>query len=75
MDDNAGPMKGWLKERGISYRQLASKMGQSYSSIAHKVNGKTAWQASDLKYLYRQYRLAPAYVLGLVSSEGGVDKN
>lgn len=75
MKDIEGPMKGWLREHGISYRQLAANMDQSYSSIAHKVNGETAWQAKDLKCLYKQYGLALAYVLGLSSSERGIDRH
>ena len=63
------PMKHWLSMRGISYRQLASSLHQSAASVSLKVNGKTAWQQSDLLDLNRLYGLPADFVLGITSSK------
>lgn len=59
------PMKEWLVEKGLSYRDFAAIMGQSPSSICKKVNGKTAWQQQDLLFLYDHYGLSADFVLGI----------
>lgn len=58
-------MKEWLKNQGISYRKLASSMGQSASSVCKKVNGETPWQQCDLLFLYDHYGLSADFVLGI----------
>lgn len=60
-------MKEWLKNQGISYRELASSMGQSASSVCKKVNGETQWQQYDLLFLHDRYGLSSDFVLGMVS--------
>ena len=59
------PMKEWLVEKGLSYRDFAAIMGQSPSSICKKVNGKTAWQQQDLLFLHDRYGLSSDFVLGI----------
>ena len=58
-------MKEWLKNQGISYRELASSMGQSASSVCKKVNGETQWQQYDLLFLHDRYGLSSDFVLGI----------
>ena len=51
-------MKEWLKNQGISYRELAS-------SVCKKVNGETQWQQYDLLFLHDRYGLSSDFVLGI----------
>ncbi|NEG89810.1 XRE family transcriptional regulator [Bifidobacterium aerophilum] len=62
-------MKEWLMNQGLSYREFASIMGQSPSSIWKKINGETAWQQKDLLFLHDRYGLSSDFVLGLDARE------
>lgn len=62
-------MKLWLRKEGISYKRLGIILGQSDSNISQKVNGNTAWQASDLLHLHELYGLSSDFILGISSKE------
>ena len=63
------PVKEWLADHEISYRDLASRMGQSPASISQKLNKQTPWQQRDLLFLHDEYGLSSDFVLGISSSE------
>lgn len=65
-------MKHWLREHHITYRELATLMGQSYATISSKVNNDTEWQASDLRFFFREFNLRPSFVLGLTDEMGKI---
>ncbi len=58
-------MKEWVKQQGLTYRQLASAMGISASVLCQKLNGQTRWQEDDLRWLNDHYGLSSDFVLGL----------
>lgn len=58
-------MKMWMKQTGITYNTLAVLLGQSKSNIWKKVNGKMAWQQSDLRFFHDIFNLSADFVLGL----------
>jgi len=62
-------MKRWLKERGISYGELAEQLNQSQPNISQKVNLKTRWQLEDCLCLRDRYGLSSDFVQDLVSYE------
>lgn len=64
------PMKAWLKKHDISYRELAGMMGSSSATVSQKVNHKTEWQASDLRFFFDRFNLRPSFVLGLTDENG-----
>ena len=57
-------MKDWLREHGISYRQLAMDMGTSVSSVCKKLNQQTPWREKDLRWLFAHYGLSADFVIG-----------
>ncbi|OZG62554.1 XRE family transcriptional regulator [Bifidobacterium lemurum] len=58
------PVKEWLTSQGISYRDLATRMNQSPSSISQKLNRKTKWQEDDLAWLADNLGLSADFVIG-----------
>lgn len=62
---NGHGMKTWIRQMGLSYRALATVMGQSAASISKKVIGIVPWQQSDLMRLHDHYGLSADFVLGL----------
>lgn len=62
-------MKKWLRQRGMSYAQLARQLNQSYASICQKVNCKTNWQRADCARLMQLYGLSSDFVQDLVPYE------
>ncbi|PLS30113.1 XRE family transcriptional regulator [Bifidobacterium margollesii] len=62
-------MKEWLTIRGITYRRLASEMGQSAASVCKKVNGEVGWNRNDLKFLKQRYGLSADFVLGFKTGD------
>ncbi|MCI6532559.1 XRE family transcriptional regulator [Bifidobacterium pseudolongum] len=62
-------MKRWLRERGLSYVQLAQQLNQSHASICQKVNRKTNWQRDDCAQLLHLYGLPSDFVQDLVPYE------
>ncbi|PLS29652.1 XRE family transcriptional regulator [Bifidobacterium margollesii] len=63
------PIKMWLSANHISYRQLATAMGQSPASISLKVNGQVGWNRNDLKFLKQRYGLSADFVLGFKTGD------
>lgn len=55
----------WMRSQSLTYRSLATQMGQSSSNVWKKVNGKMAWQPSDLRFLHDEFGLSSDFVLGL----------
>ena len=62
-------MKRWLRQRGMSYAQLANQLNQSYASICQKLNCKTNWQRADCVRLMQLYGLSSDFVQDLVPYE------
>jgi plasmid maintenance system antidote protein VapI len=67
------PIKVWLKEHGISQRQLAAALDLKPGTVNGKVNGWIAWQPRDLEILHSSFGLSSDFVLGLIPmSESGL---
>ena len=60
-------MKRWLRENGISYRQLAGVLNQTGASISQKVNRTIRWQYDDMVTLRNEYGLSSDFVQDMVS--------
>lgn len=66
-------MRKWMRDRLLTYRSLAELMDQSPSNVWKKVNGKMAWQSSDLRFFHDKYGLSSDFVLGLDGEADGAD--
>lgn len=67
------PLKVWLLEQGMSYRSLATRMGQSPSNISKKLNGHMKWQSNDLVWIHLNFGLSSDFVLGLSDEQNHVE--
>lgn len=65
MQNAMNAMPQWMRSQSLTYRSLATQMGQSYSNVWKKVNGHMAWRPSDLRFLHDTYGLSSDFVLGL----------
>lgn len=63
----------WMRSQSLTYRSLATQMGQSPSNVWKKVNGCMAWQPSDLRFLHDTFGLSSDFVLGLGDGAECVD--
>ncbi|MBW3089255.1 XRE family transcriptional regulator [Bifidobacterium miconisargentati] len=59
-------MKRWLRERGISYRQLGAVLGKTSGAISQKINRDIGWSYHDLVILRDHYGLSSDFVLDFV---------
>lgn len=66
-------MKRWLRDNGISYRQLAEELGQTDGNISQKVNQRVRWQYEDCIRLRDKYGLSSDFVNDFVPYEALCD--
>lgn len=48
--------KGFLTERGITYRDIADLLGISTTAVGAKVNGKSDFSLSEAQIIKRKYK-------------------
>lgn len=50
-------LKGVLREKGITYKELANALGVSETAINHKINGKSDFYLSELKNINEKFKI------------------
>ena len=50
-------LKGFLTERGLTYRGVASLLGISITSVGQKINGSSDFLLSEAEAIKREYKL------------------
>lgn len=48
-------LKGALRERGITYSQLANTLKISETAVSHKINGKSDFYLSEVTKIENEY--------------------
>lgn len=52
--------KGWLRENGLVYKDIADLIGVSVVTVSAKVNGQSDFLLSEIKIIKRKYNLTDA---------------
>lgn len=52
--------KGWIRENGLSYQEIADFLGVNLTTICNKINGKSDFTLSEIKALKEKYNLDSA---------------
>lgn len=49
--------KGWLRENGLTYADLAFDLGLSEATISLKINGQSDFYLSEIRLIKKKYHL------------------
>lgn len=49
--------KGWIRENGLSYQEIADFLGVNLTTISNKINGKSDFTLSEINALKSKYEL------------------
>lgn len=49
--------KGWLRENGLIYKDIADLLGLSVATVFAKINGQSDFLLSEVKIIKRTYNL------------------
>ena len=49
-------LKGFLKEKGVTYRDIASLLGITPTSVTAKINGKSDFYVSEAQAIKNKYQ-------------------
>ncbi len=50
-------LKGWLRETGLTYEDLALLLGINKATVSQKINGKSDFYLSEVKVIMEHYNL------------------
>lgn len=54
---NINKLKGKIREKGLTYKMLAKKIGIGLTSMNYKINGKNLFNQEEMKKLKEALRL------------------
>ena len=54
---NKNKLKGKIREKGLTYKMLAQKIGIGLTSMNYKINGKNLFNQEEMKKLKEALRL------------------
>ena len=54
---NINKLKGKIREKGLTYKMLAKKIGIGLTSMNYKINGKNLFNQEEMKKLKETLRL------------------
>ncbi len=49
--------KGWLRENGLTYSDLANLLGLNESTVSFKINGQSDFYLSEIRVIKQKYHL------------------
>ena len=64
-------LKGKIREKRLTYKILAQKIGIGLTSMNYKINGKNLFNQEEMKKLKEALRLTDNETIDIFFSEGG----
>jgi Helix-turn-helix. len=52
-------LKGKIREKGMTYRSLAPKLGMSYNTLSDKLNGHFAFDTDEISRIVAELNIKP----------------
>jgi len=52
-------LKGKIREKGMTYRSLAPKVGMSYNTLSDKLNGHLAFDTDEINRIVAELNIKP----------------
>ncbi len=52
-------LKGKIREKGMTYRSLAPKVGMSYNTLSDKLNGHFAFDTDEINRIVAELNIKP----------------
>lgn len=52
-------LKGRIREKGMTYRSLAPKIGMSYNTLCDKLNGHLAFDTDEINRIVAELNIKP----------------
>lgn len=50
--------KGWIRENGLNYQEIADFLGLNLATVSNKINGQSDFSLSEINALRKKYNLS-----------------